>query len=108
MTPQGLFVAVLAVCMAGSLLHMLGGSLVFAIVFQTAPLWWPEVFGFYPLAIAYAASLLIATATLMLGGVPAALVERLTGATGPAPAAMWTWLVAVVLLTLAGLAVGFG
>ncbi|MFN6998480.1 hypothetical protein [Elioraea tepidiphila] len=108
MTPQGLFIATLAVCMTGSLLHMIGGSLVFFIVFQTAPLWWPEVFGLYPLAIAYAASLLIATATLMLGGVPAALVERATRATAPTPAAMWTWLVSVVLLTLAGLAIGFG
>lgn len=107
MTPQGLFVAVLAVCMTGALAHMIGGSVVFFIVFQTAPLWWPEVFGFYPVVIAYAASLLIATATLMLGGVPAALVERITGATAPVPPAMWTWLVSVVLLTLAGLAVGY-
>ncbi|WP_439578720.1 hypothetical protein [Elioraea sp.] len=108
MTPQGLFVAILAVSMTGALAHMIGGSVVFFIVFQTAPLWWPEVFGFYPVVIAYAASLLIATATLMLGGVPAALVERFTGATHPEPAAMWTWLVAVALLTLAGLAIGFG
>jgi len=106
-TPQGLFIAILAVCMTGGLAHMLGGSLVFILVFHAAPLWWPEVLGVYPVVIAYAASLLIATATLMLGGVPAALVERLTGATSPQAPAMWTWLVSVVLLTLAGLAVGY-
>lgn len=106
MTPQGLFVGVMAVAMAGALLHMLGGSLLFLIVFQTAPLWWPEVFGYHAPVIAYAASLLIATATLMLAGVPAALVERVVRAGGPAAPAMWTWLGATILLTLAGLAVG--
>ncbi|WP_337876956.1 hypothetical protein [Elioraea sp.] len=108
MTPQGLFVLTVGVSLTGALVHMLGGSLLFIIVFQTAPLWWPELFGFHPPVLAYAASLLIATATLMLGGVPAALVERVTGATAPAAPAMWTWLASVAALTLAGLALGFG
>jgi hypothetical protein len=106
MSPQGLFVAVMAVAMTGALVHMLSGSMLFLIVFTTAPLWWPEVFGYHAPVIAYAASLLIATATLMLAGVPAALVERAAGARAPLPAAMATWLAASVLLTLAGLAIG--
>jgi hypothetical protein len=106
MTPQGLFVGVMAVAMAGALLHMLGGSMLFLIVFTTAPLWWPEVFGYHAPVIAYASSLLMATATLMLAGVPAALVERLTRASEPGAPAMWTWLCFTILFTLAGLSIG--
>lgn len=108
MTPQGLFVLTVGVSLTGALVHMLGGSLLFIIVFQTAPLWWPEIFGFHPPVLAYAASLLIATATLMLGGVPAALVERATRATAPAAPAMWTWLAGTITVTLLGWALGFG
>jgi len=105
-TPQTLFVLTVGLAGLVGLAHMLGQTLVFAIVFATAPLWWPEVFGFYPAVLAYASSLIIATATLLAGGVPAALVERLGGFREPAPLPMTVWLVSVLLLGLAGLALG--
>ncbi|MCS6855797.1 MAG: hypothetical protein NZ523_13740 [Elioraea sp.] len=107
MTPQTLFVLTMAVCLAGSLLHLIGGSILFRIVFAMAPLWWPEVFGYYLSVLVYASSLLIATVTLMLSGVPAALYERWTGAQEATVASMAVWLASAVLLTLVGFAIGF-
>jgi hypothetical protein len=106
MTPQTLFVLTVGLAMVAGLAHMLGQTLLFAIVFATAPLWWPEVFGFYPLVLSYAASLLISTVTLFVAGVPAALLERARGDRAPATLPMAVWLVSVLLLTLAGLAFG--
>lgn len=107
MTPQTLFILTMGVCLAGSLLHMVGGSLLFRIVFATAPLWWPEVFGYYVSVLVYASSLLIATVTLMVSGVPTALYERVSGVREATVESMAIWLGSAVLLTLAGLAIGF-
>jgi hypothetical protein len=106
MAPQTLFVLTVGVAGAAGLAHMLGQSLLFAIIFATAPLWWPEVFGFYPAVLAYASSLIIATMTLLAGGIPAALVERLGGFREPSRLPMAVWLACVLLLALAGLALG--
>ena len=106
MAPQTLFVLTVGLAAAAGLAHMLGQTLLFAIVFATAPLWWPEVFGFYPAVLAYAASLIIATTTLLAGGVPAALVERFGGFREPSPLPMAVWLASVLLLTVVGLAFG--
>ncbi len=106
MRPQTLFVLTMGVCLSAGLAHMLGQSVLFVLVFVTAPLWWPEVFGYYPPVLAYAASLLISTATLLLAGVPAALLERIRRDAEPSPGPMAVWLGAAVLLTLAGLALG--
>lgn len=106
MAPQTLFVYTVGLAALAGLVHMLSQSLVFAVVFATAPLWWPEVFGFYPAVISYAASLVISTAILLLGGVPAALVERFGRWREPAAPPMAVWLVSVLVLTLAGLALG--
>ncbi len=107
MTPQGLFVLTMGVCLGGSLLHMIGGSLLFRMVLAAAPLWWPEIFGYYLSVLIYASSLVIATVTLMLSGVPAALYERLSGTRETTVASMTIWLVSAVLVTVAGLAIGF-
>jgi|YNPMSStandDraft_2_1061718.scaffolds.fasta_scaffold01554_3 hypothetical protein len=106
MAPQTLFVLTVGLAALAGLAHMLGQTLLFAIVFATAPLWWPEVFGFYPAVLAYAASLVIATVTLLAGGVPAALVERFGGYREPQALPMTVWLVSVLVLTVAGLALG--
>ncbi len=106
MTPQTLFVLTVGVSALAGLAHMLGQTVLFAIVFATAPLWWPEVFGFYLVVISYAASLMISTATLLAGGIPAALVERLGGHRAPSVWPMTVWLVCVCALTLLGLAIG--
>lgn len=106
MTPQTLFVLTVGLAGLAGLAHMIGQTLLFAIVFATAPLWWPEVFGFYPAVLAYASSLSIATATLLAGGIPAALAERLGGFREPSTLPMAIWLASVLLLTVAGLALG--
>jgi len=68
-----------------------------------APLWYPDWLMGDAGTLFMLSSLLWATTTLMLGGVPAALVERVAprfvGGTGP----LWVWLGAVTLLSLSGL-----
>lgn len=104
MTPQTLFVLTVGLAALAGLAHMLLQTVLFVIVFATAPLWWPEVFGFYPAVLSYATSLVISTVTLLVGGIPAALVERGFGFRAPAPLPMAVWLGAVLFVTLAGLA----
>lgn len=106
MQPRTLFVLTMAVSLSAGLAHMLGQSVVFVIVFITAPLWWPEVLGYSAPVLAYAGSLLISTATLLLAGIPAALLERLGRAAEPSTGPMLVWLAAAVLLSVAGLALG--
>ncbi len=51
--------------------------------------------------IAYFASLMVSTATVILGGIPAALYERYVGAKDDSTAAsLWIWLAGTALLTL--------
>lgn len=108
MTPQSLFVMVVGLSAIAGLAHMLGQTLLFVVVFATSPLWWPEVFGFYPAVIAYAASLVISTTTMLIAGIPAALVERARRDTSPSALPHLVWLGGVVIVTLAGLALGRG
>ncbi|MCC6947323.1 MAG: hypothetical protein IT539_06080 [Bradyrhizobiaceae bacterium] len=48
----------------------------------------------------YLSSLIFATMTLIVGGIPAALYERWTGATESTGFSKWLWLAGVGLLTL--------
>ncbi len=48
----------------------------------------------------FLSSILFATITLILGGIPAALYERWTGQTESSEVSMWLWLAGVGLLTL--------
>jgi hypothetical protein len=48
----------------------------------------------------FLSSILCATVTLILGGIPAALYERWVGATESTPLSMWLWLAGVGILTL--------
>ena len=58
------------------------------------------LFGSEPL-IFYFASLMLSTATIILGGIPAAIYERLIGAKEDSTAAsLWIWLAATALLAL--------
>ena len=51
--------------------------------------------------IFYFASLMLSTATIILGGIPAAIYERLTGAKEDStPASLWIWLAGTAILTL--------
>ena len=52
-------------------------------------------------AIAYFSSLMLSTATVILGGIPAALYERYIGAKDDSTvASLWIWLAGTAILTL--------
>ena len=52
-------------------------------------------------AIAYFSSLMLSTATVILGGIPAALYERYVGAKEDSTiASLWVWLAGTAILTI--------
>jgi len=57
------------------------------------------LFGSVPLTLMFA-SLMVSTATIILGGIPAVLYERFTGAEDSTEASLWIWLAGTALLTL--------
>jgi hypothetical protein len=58
------------------------------------------LFGSVPLTLMFA-SLMVATATIILGGIPAAIYERIIGAKDDSTnASLWIWLAGTALLTL--------
>ena len=72
--------------------------LIFALVYvQTFAA--PLLFGSVSLTLLFA-SLMVSTATVILGGIPAAIYERVTGASDSNDASLWIWLVGTALLTL--------
>jgi hypothetical protein len=72
--------------------------LIFALVYvQTFAA--PLLFGSVSLTLMFA-SLMVSTATIILGGIPAAIYERVTGASDSTDASLWIWLVGTALLTL--------
>ena len=101
MTPNGIFIAVLAASLANGLISPL-----LPIVYVLMPAWAPHVFlgmreiVILPEILFYLSSLIVATGTLLFGGVPAALYERLLGGEPESLVAMYVWLAGVLLLTL--------
>jgi hypothetical protein len=57
------------------------------------------LFGNVPLTLMFA-SLMVSTATIILGGIPAAIYERATGATDSGEVSLWIWLAGVAILTI--------
>jgi hypothetical protein len=58
------------------------------------------LFGSVPLTLMFA-SLMVSTATIIVGGIPAAIYERIVGAKGDSTeTSLWIWLAATALLTL--------
>ena len=104
MTPQNLFVATVAVCLFNGLF-----SPYLPLFFITTPVWLPQLFpGVSEMLIVsevvfYVSSLMLATTTLLLGGVPAAIFERLATGGRSTPVSNAMWLVAVLALTLPAL-----
>jgi hypothetical protein len=72
-------------------------------VFALHGLWYPFFLPALLPAIFLACSLIVSTFTLMLGGVPAALYEKISGGGKSTAVSGLIWLVAVVLLTLPAL-----
>jgi hypothetical protein len=69
------------------------------------------LFGSVPLTLLFS-SLMVSTATIILGGIPAAIYERLRGAQEDSDAvSLWIWLAGTALLALPAignfLAIGF-
>jgi hypothetical protein len=100
-SPNGVFIAVLALALVNGLISPL-----LPIVYVLMPAWAPHVFlgmqdiVILPEILFYLSSLIVATGTLLIGGVPAALYERMLGGEPESPAAMYIWLAGVLLLTL--------
>jgi len=70
------------------------------VVYLASWFWYPStIVPAYPQVVAMLSSIIMATLTLMVSGVPAALYERLRGADG-GPAAGIVWLAAAALLTV--------
>ena len=72
--------------------------LIFALLY-VQPLVGPLLFGSVPLTLMFA-SLMVSTATVILGGIPAAIYERVTGASDSTNASLWIWLAGTGILTL--------
>ena len=73
-------------------------ALVFALLY-VQPLTGPLLFGSVPLTLMFA-SLMVSTATVILGGIPAAIYERMTGALDSNDISLWIWLAGTALLAL--------
>src|SRR5262245_48974227 len=57
------------------------------------------LFGSVSLTLLFS-SLMVSTATIILGGIPAAIYERATGAEDSTDASLWIWLAGTGILTL--------
>ena len=73
----------------------------FVIVFQVSIYLMAEPLFGSTAAIAYFASLMLSTGTVILGGIPAALYERYIGATDDSTVtSLWIWLAGTAILAL--------
>lgn len=93
MQPQTLFVLVVAASLANGLT-----SPALGFVFALWPIWLPEVIQPVPEVIFYGASLIIATGTLLVAALPAAIAERALGLS--ARPVMAIWCIAAVLIAV--------
>ena len=73
-------------------------SLIFALLYVQL-LAGPLLFGSLSLTLMFA-SLMVSTATVILGGIPAALYERAVGASESTNASLWIWLAGTAILAL--------
>ncbi len=95
MTPQNLFVAVVGLCLMNGLV-----SPALPVMMALHPVWLPEMLPPTNEIVFYGASLMVSTGTLLLAGLPAAILERL-GA--PLTQAMMAWAGGAGVLLLLGL-----
>jgi hypothetical protein len=101
MSRNSLFIAVLAFSLVNGLL-----SPFLKVLYVLAPVWIVYLFPgagdflLLPEFVFYLCSLMIATATLLIGGVPAALYERFAPGAYGSTTAMYIWLAGAGLLSL--------
>ena len=72
--------------------------LIFALIY-VKPIAGPLLFENLSLTLMFA-SLMVSTATVILGGIPAAIYERVTGASESTDASLWIWLAATAIQAL--------
>ncbi len=99
MDSHPLLPAVVGVCLLNGLFSPLKLA-----VMGMAPAWYPSFLPMTPTLMVYFSSLILSTVTLMVAGVPAALYERITGATDSTNNSMIIWLVGCGILSLPALA----
>jgi len=92
MSPQNLFVATMSLCLVNGLI-----SPAVPIMMALWPVWMPEMVRPNNEIVFYGASLIVATATLLLSAVPAAVVERF-GTSQTTANGLWLGGAAVLLL----------
>ncbi len=92
MSPQNLFVATMAVCLVNGLI-----SPALPVMMALWPVWMPEMVRPTNEIIFYGGSLLVATGTLLLSAIPAAIVERF-GTSQTAANGVWLGGAGVLLL----------
>jgi hypothetical protein len=93
-----LFTIIIGICIGNGIF-----SPYLAIALQIVPILMPEMF---PKTVHWAlffSSVFVSSATLLAGGVPAALYERFFASDEKSVASMWIWLSAVTLLSLPAL-----
>ncbi|MCW5701426.1 MAG: hypothetical protein R3D82_13260 [Xanthobacteraceae bacterium] len=73
-------------------------ALIFALLY-VQPLAGPLLFGNVSLTLMFA-SLMVSTATIILGGIPAAIYERVTGASESTDVSLWIWLAGTAIAAL--------
>jgi hypothetical protein len=95
MTPQGLFVTIVATCLINGFI-----SPMLPVVWHLHPVWMPEMMPSTRETIFYGASMIVSTGTLLLSAVPGAVAERLGLSLLNA---MWVWFGSAILLVLFGL-----
>lgn len=91
---QGPLVLVLGVAMLNGLF-----SPARLAIFLLYPLWYPWFMPASPNLLFFFSSLLVATFTLMIAGVPAAIYERFSGQSESSFTSMGIWLLGVLILT---------
>lgn len=98
MDRQTIFVIVVTVAVVNGIFSPLVG-----LAFALAPIWLPEFVPVSPGILLYLSSLIVATATLLVSGVPAALYERLIDRRPGSKMPAIVWLGAAVTLSLPAL-----
>jgi hypothetical protein len=98
MDRQSLLVVILTVAVINGIF-----SPAIALALPLAVVWMPDFLPHEPSWAFYFSSLLVSSATLLLGGVPAALYERLLDRSEVGLVSMYVWLAAVILLSLPAL-----
>lgn len=94
MQNQSFYVALLAFAILNGIF-----SPATAATFLLHPLWYPPIAPFSLPIVFMLSSLIVATATLMLAGVPAALYEHASGKRQDNTASAWIWLAGTALLS---------